>query len=47
MEEGEASNKVNSKPASRGKKRITAEKEAEYLQPAVNGDDAPPPPPKR
>jgi hypothetical protein len=42
-EEGEASSKEKPKPASRGKKRAAAEKEAEYAQPAVNGDDAPPP----
>jgi len=42
-EEGEASNKEKPKSAARGKKRPTAEKEGEHVQPAVNGEDAPPP----
>ena len=42
-EEGDASNKEKPKSASRGKKRTSAEKEAEHPEPAVNGDAAPPP----
>jgi hypothetical protein len=42
-EQGDASNKEKPKSAARGKKRTSAEKEAEHTQPAVNGDDAPPP----
>ena len=42
-EEGDSSNKEKPKSAGRGKKRTSAEKEAEYPEPAVNGDDAPPP----
>ena len=42
-EEGEASNKEKPKSAARGKKRPTAEKEGEHVQPAVNGEDALPP----
>ena len=42
-EEGDASNKEKPKSAPRGKKRTSAEKEAEHPEPAVNGDAAPPP----
>jgi len=42
-EEGDAGNKEKPKSAARGKKRTAAEKEAEYAEPAVNGEDAPPP----
>lgn len=42
-EEGDVSNKEKPKSAARGKKRTAAEKEGEYAQPAVNGEDAPPP----
>ena len=42
-EEGDAGDKEKPKPASRGRKRSSAEKEAEYPEPAVNGEDAPPP----
>jgi hypothetical protein len=42
-EEGDAGNKEKPESAARGKKRTAAEKEAEYAEPAVNGEDAPPP----
>ena len=42
-EEGDAADKEKPKSAARGKKRTSAEKEAESAQPAVNGEDAPPP----
>jgi hypothetical protein len=42
-EQGDASNKEKPKSAARGKKRTSAEKEAEHAQPTINGDDAPPP----
>lgn len=42
-EEGDAADKEKPKSAARGKKRTSAEKEAESVQPAVNGEDAPPP----
>jgi hypothetical protein len=42
-EEGDAGNKEKPKSASRGKKRTSAEKEAEHPEPAVNGEAAPPP----
>ena len=41
-EEGTAGNKEKPKSAG-GKKRTATEKDAEDAQPAVNGDDAPPP----
>ena len=43
-EEGDdAGNKEKPKSVPRGKKRTSAEKEAEHPEPAVNGDAAPPP----
>jgi hypothetical protein len=43
-EDDDAADKEKPKSAARGKKRTTAEKEAESAQPAVNGgEDAPPP----
>jgi hypothetical protein len=42
-EDGDVSNKEKPKSAASGKKRTASEKEPEYAQPAVNGDDAPPP----
>ena len=42
-EEGDPSNKEKLKSAARGKKRTATEKEAEHPQPAVNGDETPPP----
>jgi len=42
-EDGDANNKEKPKSATSGKKRTASEKEAEYAQPAVNGDDSPPP----
>jgi hypothetical protein len=43
-EDGDAADKEKPKSASRGKKRTSAEKEAESAQPAVNGgEDASPP----
>lgn len=42
-EEGDAVNKEKPKSAPRGKKRTSAEKEAEHPEPAVNGEAAPPP----
>lgn len=42
-EEGDASNKEKPKSAPRGRKRTSAEKEVELPEPAVNGDDLPPP----
>jgi len=42
-EEADAAGKEKPKSAARGKKRTSAEKEAESAQPAVNGEDAPPP----
>lgn len=42
-EDGDASSKEKPKSAPRGKKRTSAEKEAEHPEPAVNGEAAPPP----
>ncbi len=42
-EGGDVSNKEKPKSAARGKKRTSAEKEAEHPEPLINGEDAPPP----
>lgn len=42
-EEGDADGKEKPKSTSRGKKRTSAEKEAEHPEPAINGEAAPPP----
>ena len=46
-EDGDAADKEKPKSASRGKKRTSAEKEAESAQPAVNGGEGAPPPAKK
>jgi hypothetical protein len=42
-DEGDTDSKEKPKSAPRGKKRTSAEKEAEHPEPAVNGEAAPPP----
>jgi len=42
-EEGVAGNKEKPKSAAGGKKRTAAEKDVEDAQPAMNGEDTPPP----